>query len=168
MFKHNRQVNSNLQGVQTERPTTTPVFHGRPITLRDKDYKLKTTNLGVFIEDPSGIRTHRNIDNADIFENKDSDYTLYKKSAFAPINLAQNLLKIQSLENFFKNESLSFSTSNKEFKKFNDYDEARPKTVKSNVPFMTNKMLSMPISVIKKESDKDKDRRRMVFNKQRQ
>jgi hypothetical protein len=75
-------------------------------------------------------------------------------------------LKIQSLENFFKNESLSFSNNKKEFKKFNDYDEAPPKTVKSNIPFMTNKMLSMPISSNKKGSDKDM--RIMLFNKQRQ
>lgn len=165
-FIHQKGINTDPQGMYTERPTTTPVIVGSPIELRKADYKLKTANLGVLLDRPLGIRTHKNIDNLENLVNKNSDYVLFRNNAFAPKNLAQTLSKIQSLENFFKHESLSFSENKEEFKNFNETEEERPNTVKSYVPIKTSNVFSMPTSPIKEHENSEE--RRSVFSKKRQ
>ena len=67
---------------------------------------LKMTDLGAYLDQPLGFRTFRNQDQSQKQLNQDNEYITYRNNAFAPMNQAQTMAKIQSLENFFKNESL--------------------------------------------------------------
>lgn len=111
---------------------------------------LKMADLGVYLDQPLGFRTFRNDDNSKKQLKQDNEYITYKNNAFAPLNHAQAMAKIQSLENFFKNESLYFSktpssssTTERNSKGINEVLD-----VKSYAPIRASNVINMPPSLL--------------------
>ena len=138
-------LNTDLQNVHTERPIITPQASSSPIKI-SRDKKLKTADLGICLDQPFGFKTHRG--NRPIFDQSNfRNYITHKNKDFAPSPSLQTISKIQSLENFFKNESLTSSKGNM-FKAFNEQSENndRPNTVQSYAPLQTKSIISIPAS----------------------
>ena len=130
--------------VKEHKASSTPKLGISP-AKRNKDRKLKTADLGVCLDQPLGMKAHKEKAGLLTISEQESEEKLFRNKAFAPNQIAKTLSKIQSLENFFKNESLSSSNQQLLNEKVSEI-ENRPSTVQSYAPIKTKNIVSMPNS----------------------
>lgn len=107
------KINKDLYDVRNNKVEDNKYFKSiqpqKKLELDELPQMLKMADLGVYLDRPLTSKAMSLTSRPKATNLNDKNYDAFNKNAFAPSPANNYLAKIQSLENFFRNESLSFS-----------------------------------------------------------